>query len=544
MPLPQLDIKKNWFKGSTIEEANWDAIRDSVESFAGFVKLGLQQVGADVFGAAYPINNDGVGTLPQDVSAKIQAIKNFDEQIGPARLGLVHNVGFESFQTTDPDDSIRLVGANGQPLSPGNKIRILMRSLSTAGKLETKSIENALSLKLTGAHWGLNTHGTLLGTFIEIGVIDDGGAVPALAACMMPGRLQVSNTICFTAQASVDAPHKILVNRALAAGNHFYYPIGYIKANYTDSVVPGQIGPQAVGGAVNNSSFGSVSWNSPNNVSSSNNSYASPSANSPSPSYYLEVSAGNLSSLIPDPGAIIRGIIWSVEKSETSSTADITDARVRITKNFGGGTIVGAQDKSQVGEWSTTDTVVNYGGSSDTWGEDWSNLNVIMGMVISAQSSNNKLSEARIDYIEFTIHYDVGQATSWRIVGLCPGLSSDGVVRKWSQITSNFAVAGKPSNGSLLWTVFGNLVWFDYQFGTNGTSNSTGYDLTMPVQSAAASQRPIGPVVDNGASQADPGRALINGSTLTFSKTLSAGTWTASGAKNARCQMFYRGADS
>ncbi|MBZ0216836.1 MAG: hypothetical protein K8F25_09810, partial [Fimbriimonadaceae bacterium] len=71
-----LNIKKNWFKGTAILEANWDAIKDAIESWASNLNLGLDQIGFDVFGSSYALNTDGIGTLPKDVSAQIESVKN------------------------------------------------------------------------------------------------------------------------------------------------------------------------------------------------------------------------------------------------------------------------------------------------------------------------------------------------------------------------------------------------------------------------------------------------------------------------------------
>lgn len=536
MTLPLLNIKKNWFKGTAILEANWDAIKDAIESWASNLNLGLDQIGFDVFGSSYALNTDGIGTLPKDVSAQIESVKNYETQIGPTRLGNVQNVGFESFQTSDPNDSIRLVGANGQALSPSNKIRLMARSLAAVGKLEIRSIENSLSLKLTGAHWGLNTHGNLSGGVIEIGFIDDGGSVPALAACMMPGRIVISNTLCFTTHASVNAPDRVLVNRSIAPGNHFYYPIGWVRANYVDSVSSSSIGPVSASGAFNNSGIGSSPWLNPNNVTVNDGSYAEPNLFVGSgTSYYLVTFNFSFPGL---PGnAIIRGLEFRVRKREFNNSDPITDNAVRLVKNG----VIGSTDRSNINEWPNgTFQYITYGGSTDLWGQTLSPSDNI-AFAISAKAQSSAVFLANIDHIDAKIYYDLGQSTSWSITGLYPGQSSHGIVRPWSQVTDDFDINLKPSNGSFLWTIFGNLVFLDYYFATDGTSINTTYNLTIPVKSNYAVDKFVAGWIPNAA---DVALARINGSNLEFWKTLQSLAWGASGGKNCKAEIFYFGADS
>lgn len=74
MALPTLQITKNWFTGTTVQEPNWDNIRGPLLAWANAINLGFQQVTRDAFGVSYSIDNDGAPNLSQSLQDQINAL--------------------------------------------------------------------------------------------------------------------------------------------------------------------------------------------------------------------------------------------------------------------------------------------------------------------------------------------------------------------------------------------------------------------------------------------------------------------------------------
>jgi hypothetical protein len=67
MALKVLDIDKNWFRGTTVREINWDNINDPVLEWAEFMVKDVDQLRLDVFGSTYSFDNDGLANLPNPI---------------------------------------------------------------------------------------------------------------------------------------------------------------------------------------------------------------------------------------------------------------------------------------------------------------------------------------------------------------------------------------------------------------------------------------------------------------------------------------------
>ena len=158
-------------------------------------------------------------------------------------------------------------------------------------------------------------------------------------------------------------------------------------------------GPTAPGTIVSDATVGAVAWSNPSNAGASDNSYATAVIGAAvTPSEYLLCT--NFGFSIPS-GATIDGITVTVEHS-ASQTNRVNDSAVRIVK---GGTI-GSTDKASATFWGTSDASVDYGSTSDLWGETWaySDINASnFGVVISASSTGTGTRTARIDLVTITI---------------------------------------------------------------------------------------------------------------------------------------------
>lgn len=87
--------------------------------------------------------------------------------------------------------------------------------------------------------------------------------------------------------------------------------------------------------------------------------------------------------------------------------------------------------------------------------------------------------------------------------------------------------------GSLVCNFFvvGKMCFFNLYAGSNGTSNATGFTITLPIV-ATLGQWGAMRYIDNGVSGAAPGMWELSGSTMNFYKDWNGAAWTASGAKN------------
>ena len=169
-------------------------------------------------------------------------------------------------------------------------------------------------------------------------------------------------------------------------------------------------GPLSVGTAADDSAVGSITWSNTGNITASDNSRAS-AANGGAPTQAHYLKATNFGFSIPS-GATIDGILVEVERKKQNSIGSVSDTAVKIVK---GGT-VGSTNKAIGGYWSTTDTYISYGGSSDLWGETWSDSDINatdFGVVFSPTVTGGKgAGVANVDHIRVTVYYtETGSAS-------------------------------------------------------------------------------------------------------------------------------------
>lgn len=122
MPLPILNINKNWYTATTVQEGNWDNIRGPLLDWASKVNLAFQQITLDTFGS-YNINNAGTPTLALSLQDQINAILSggagitgtisatFTIHQGSAGNAILSTTGLTGARTfTFPDATQTLVG--------------------------------------------------------------------------------------------------------------------------------------------------------------------------------------------------------------------------------------------------------------------------------------------------------------------------------------------------------------------------------------------------------------------------------------------------
>lgn len=169
-------------------------------------------------------------------------------------------------------------------------------------------------------------------------------------------------------------------------------------------------GPKGAGTAASvDTGLPDVVWGTPSNVAASDNAYATSAVTSSAASERLH--ATNFGFAVP-AGATIVGILVQVERSKTSTAANISDA-LAASKIIKGGSMQGAS-KANLNDWTTGDLTVNYGGSSDLWGLAWTPADINaadFGFAIQASVFSGTSTTARIDFIGITVYYRFGMTT-------------------------------------------------------------------------------------------------------------------------------------
>ncbi|VVB98829.1 von Willebrand factor type A domain protein [uncultured archaeon] len=173
--------------------------------------------------------------------------------------------------------------------------------------------------------------------------------------------------------------------------------------------IGGSGGPQSKNGGsfADSADIGTASWSSPSNAQFSDNLNATATLGSGVSSHYLKATGFGFS--VPS-NAVISGIEVRIEKSASGS--NVRDYSVHLLK---GGSPSGNDDADTSTNWGTSDSVITYGGSSDTWGTSWvpSDINNgNFGVAISArQSSGSSARAARVDYMNITVYYTISGPT-------------------------------------------------------------------------------------------------------------------------------------
>lgn len=114
----------------------------------------------------------------------------------------------------------------------------------------------------------------------------------------------------------------------------------------------------------------------------------------------------------------------------------------------------------------------------------------------------------------------------------------------WANFTTTFAgFSADPTPATMRWMQLGKVVYVNYTATANGTSNTTGLTMTLPV-AAAQTQRIhcIGRAVDGGAIVLTGGPMVVltaASATATFYKDPSEGNWTNTNLKSINFQFFY-----
>lgn len=198
-----------------------------------------------------------------------------------------------------------------------------------------------------------------------------------------------------------------------------------------------------------NNLWGVVNWQNPTNIYTSNNEYSHVNVDGPYDEEEGEIShylrATSFGFTIPT-GATIDGI--KVEYERKSYEGFVEDDHIYIVK---AGTEQGT-NKAGVAYWSTTESYVSYGGTTDKWGLTWaaSQINASnFGVSVNIRNSEEESSDtAYVDHIRITVYYT--------IVGINMKIKASGAWKGADALKIVVGGAWKP--GVKAWQVVGG-VW-------------------------------------------------------------------------------------
>lgn len=118
----------------------------------------------------------------------------------------------------------------------------------------------------------------------------------------------------------------------------------------------------------------------------------------------------------------------------------------------------------------------------------------------------------------------------------------------WVSYTPTFAGFSINPTGIYRYCVQGKMIFLNIRMISNGTSNSSTFTITLPINSSNLSLNTsnywgaaVWDLVDNSALLLNPARAFISGNSnlITVNKDLMANGFTSSGGKRASFQLFY-----
>jgi len=175
-----------------------------------------------------------------------------------------------------------------------------------------------------------------------------------------------------------------------------------------NEAVAATAGPSYASTAVNDAGTGTLAWTTPGNATATDDSKASVAlTKNTGISNYIKATGFGFS--VPS-NARIDGITVEWEKSDNldGGTGETQDNAVRIVKTDA----IGATDLSNVSNWTTTDTFVSYGGTTNLWGDTWTAADIndsTFGAAISAKnvkvSGGGAATTAYVDSVRITITY-------------------------------------------------------------------------------------------------------------------------------------------
>jgi hypothetical protein len=194
---------------------------------------------------------------------------------------------------------------------------------------------------------------------------------------------------------------------------------------------------------------GTIDWNNQTNAQTSDNSYSTANPNNTFTKLFM---ASNFSFTIPSD-ATITGIQADVER-KGSSAVGITDKYVDLFKGI---SLVSTEKADTITPWTTSDSTIVYGSSSDLWGTTWTYSEINNSNFTFAFACNTTGNyTCSIDHISLTIYFTEPDPPSVFFTSTVSGGTTSYVLEDlgWNVINNfmGYLVFGT-SFGILLWSL-------------------------------------------------------------------------------------------
>src|SRR3990167_4394175 len=150
----------------------------------------------------------------------------------PMVAGYMQNIGLARVNVQTNDDSIRILGADGQSLSTTNLGWIVLPG-ATAGQLQVMPVSANVTIALAGAHWGLGTNGDFTDYPLHVYAIND-ASILKWGVGAVPGLIRIDGADDSATATDINLVDEILVNSALSASSNCR-EVGWFLANFDDT---------------------------------------------------------------------------------------------------------------------------------------------------------------------------------------------------------------------------------------------------------------------------------------------------------------------
>lgn len=244
LPAPSADKLLGWNAGATALENKVDlsaySVTPYIETLLDDANAAAARVTLDTARAIASLS-EKAAPLPADFLVVYDLVGSAEKKAFPgavmanlSRPGAVSNLGIVNATTTVINDSVKVQGA-ASALSATNPLHAAIGHSATSGLVSVLALTSDVTIKVTGAHFGLNTFGDFTDIELRVYFINDGSGTLKVGLATLGGLRSIASTSTSTMQASVTTSSMMLVNSALAVGTWPCVEVGWVMANFDDT---------------------------------------------------------------------------------------------------------------------------------------------------------------------------------------------------------------------------------------------------------------------------------------------------------------------
>lgn len=153
--------------------------------------------------------------------------------MGSTTPSWINNLSLQATTTTDTNDSIKITGYDGTALSASNPGYVTLPT-STVGQVAGFQVTADVTIKLTGAHWGMGTYGDITGAILRVFAINDNGTL-RFGVALLGGRDTLLTTDTNATATNINLPEEVLCTAAVSSATNFCREIGFFRADFDDT---------------------------------------------------------------------------------------------------------------------------------------------------------------------------------------------------------------------------------------------------------------------------------------------------------------------